>query len=190
MATKVKAAVLNRAFAQYKKDTNKVQAFTNTVSRRLVESGSSKDMGRMGEYLVKAELEDLGYEVKLLSGIESCDLKVKVGQSWKRVEVKTARASLQSKSNTRKDGTRGKQFFFSSLKTQLFDMVVLVFVDYDRTVIKVGGKLAKKHIDFWGTKGNNGLGLRFGENMRQDKEYGKNVFLDLDKKNVRLSLKS
>lgn len=187
MATKVKAAVMNRAFAQYKKDQKKVQGFTNVVSRQIVDSGDSKAIGRMGEYLVKAELEDLGFEVKLLSGIESCDLKVKIGQSWKRVEVKTSKVHFR---RANKNGTICKQFCFNALKTELFDMAVFVFVDYDRTVIKVGGKEAKKHIDFWGSKGNNGKIVKFGKNMRHHKEYGETVFLDLDKKNVRLSLKS
>ena len=184
MATKVKAAVMNRALLDYKKDSNKVQEFTNVVSRQLVEAGSSKDMGRMGEYLVKAELEDLGFQVKLLNGCSSCDLKVKVGESWKRVEVKTGKAGRQS------GGRKGKKFVFNAIKTRYFDMIVFVFVDYDRTVIKVGGEEAKRHLDIWASEGNNGKVIHFGKDMRHHKEYGRQVFLDLDKKNVKLSLKS
>tara|TARA_Y100000768_G_scaffold157327_1_gene117441 strand:+ start:154 stop:708 length:555 start_codon:yes stop_codon:yes gene_type:complete len=183
MSTKVKAAVLNRAFAQYRKDTNKVQAFTNTVSRQLVESGSSKDMGRMGEYLVKAELEDLGFQVKILNGIESCDLKVKVGESWKRVEVKTSRVGHQTYSS------KTKRFNYNAIKTHYFDMIVFVFVDYDRTIIKVGGAEGKDFIDLWGSQGNNGVNISFGPTMRHHKEYGREIFLDINQKSVKLALR-
>tara|TARA_B100001564_G_C20301549_1_gene517173 strand:- start:23 stop:577 length:555 start_codon:yes stop_codon:yes gene_type:complete len=183
MSTKVKAAVLNRAFAQYRKDTNKVQAFTNTVSRQLVESGSSKEMGRMGEYLVKAELEDLGFQVKILNGKESCDLKVKVGESWKRVEVKTSKVGHTTYAR------RSKKWTFNAIKTNYFDMIVLVFIDYDRTIIKVGGEKAKNFFDFWGSQGNNGINVNFGQTMRHHKEYGREVFLDINKKSVKLALR-
>ena len=133
------------------------------------------------------QLEDLGFKVKLLSGVDSCDLKVKIGQSWKRVEVKTAKVSLQTNAN--KDGTRGKKYCFNAIKTELFDMIVFVFVDYDKTVIKIGGEQAKTLIDVWGSDGKNGKILTCGKNYRHHKEYGREILLDMNKKNVRLSLK-
>ena len=187
MATKVKAAVMNRALVSYRKDQKKVQGCTNVGARQLAEAGDSKAIGRMGEYLVKAELEDLGYEVKLLSGADSCDLKIKIGQSWKRIEVKTSKVGLNT--TVRKDGTRSKIYCFNSIKTELFDMIVFVFIDYDRTVIKVGGEAAKRHIELWGSDGHNGKCLCFGENMRNHKERGQQIFSEIKKENVKTSLK-
>lgn len=187
MATKVKAEVCNRAAARYRNDKIKTQAYTDEVSRQIVESGDSKAIGRMGEYIVMEQLEDLGFKVKLLSGGDSCDLKVKIGQSWKRVEVKTSKVGLGTLA--RKDGSRRKNFTFNAIKTELFDMVVFVFVDYDRTVIKVGGAEAKKFVDLWGSDGMNGKCVAFPETYRHPKEYGREIVLDMNKKNVRLSLK-
>ena len=96
MATKVKAEVCNRAVARYKNDKIKTQAYTDEASRQIVEAGDSKAIGRMGEYVVMEQLEDLGFKVKLLSGVDSCDLKVKIGQSWKREEVKTSTVGLNT----------------------------------------------------------------------------------------------
>tara|TARA_Y100000401_G_C8296215_1_gene211462 strand:- start:268 stop:837 length:570 start_codon:yes stop_codon:yes gene_type:complete len=189
MATKVPAAISNRAKARFMNDKLETQAFTDVVSRDIVEAGDSTAIGRMGEYVVMEALEDLGFKVKLLSGTDSCDLKVKVGQQWKRVEVKTSKVGLQTK--PLKDGTRNKMFVFNGIKTQLFDMLVLVFVDYDKTVIKVGGKEAKKFVNLWGSNGINGRNLGYyKDSYRHPKEFGQEIFLDINKKSVRLSLKS
>ena len=187
MATKVKAEVCNRAVARYKNDKIKTQAYTDEASRQIVEAGDSKAIGRMGEYVVMEQLEDLGFKVKLLSGVDSCDLKVKIGQSWKRVEVKTSTVGLNT--TARADGTRSKKYAYNAIKTELFDMIVFVFVDYDKTVIKVGGKEAKKFVDLWGSNAINGKIIVFPENYRHCKEFGREIMLDINKKNVRLSLK-
>ena len=188
MATKVPAAISNRAKTRFMNDKLETQAFTDVVSRDIVEAGDSTAIGRMGEYVVMEALEDLGFKVKLLSGIDSCDLNVKVGQQWKRVEVKTGKVCLKKK--PRIDGTRTKRFFFNGIKTRLFDMLVLVFVDYDKTVIKVGGKEAKKFVNLWGSNGKDGKQLSYCNDYRHSKEFGQEIFLDINKKSVRLSLKS
>ncbi len=185
--TKVKAEVCNRAAARFRNDKIKTQAYTDEVSKQIVEAGDSTAIGRMGEYLVMEQLEDLGFKVKLLSGTDSCDLKVKIGQSWKRVEVKTSTAGHNT--TVRKDGTRSKKYSFNAIKTELFDMVVFVFVDYDQTVIKVGGAEARKFVNLWGSDAMNGKIIVFPENYRHCKEFGQEVLLDINKKNVRLSLK-
>ena len=68
-------------------------------------------------------------------------------------------------------------------------MVVFVFVDYDQTVIKVGGAEARKFVNLWGSDAMNGKIIVFPENYRHCKEFGQEVLLDINKKNVRLSLK-
>ena len=186
--TKVKAAISSRAKARYIKDKIETQAYTDAVSRDIVEAGDSTAIGRMGEYVVMEALEDLGFKVKLLNGIDPCDLLIKVGQQWKRVEVKTSKVGLQSKAL--KDGTRNKMFMFNAIKTQLFDMLVLVFVDYDKTVIKVGGKEAKKFVNLRGSNGKNGRNLFFyKDSYRHPKEFGQEIFTEINKKNVKLALK-
>ena len=188
MATKVKAAISSRAKARYIKDKIETQAYTDAVSRDIVEAGDSTAIGRMGEYVVMEALEDLGFKVKLLNGIDPCDLLIKVGQQWKRIEVKTSKVILHSK--TLKDGTRNKMFGFNGIKTQLFDMLVLVFVDYDKTVIKVGGKEAKKFVNLRGSNGKNGRNLFFyKDSYRHPKEFGQEIFTEINKQNVKLALK-
>tara|TARA_R100000152_G_C6696396_1_gene126823 strand:+ start:147 stop:713 length:567 start_codon:yes stop_codon:yes gene_type:complete len=188
MATKVKAAISNRAKARFIKDKIETQAYTDAVSRDIVEAGDSTAIGRMGEYVVMEALEDLGFKVKLLNGTDACDLLIKVGQQWKRVEVKTSKVGLHTHLN--KDGIRNKKFVFNAIKTQLFDMLVLVFVDYDKTVIKVGGKEAKKFVNLWGSNGRNGINLcYYKDSYRHPKEFGHEIFTEINKKNVKLALK-
>tara|TARA_B100001559_G_scaffold2615_1_gene2203 strand:- start:182 stop:727 length:546 start_codon:yes stop_codon:yes gene_type:complete len=179
MATQVKAAVLSEAVRQYRREAKETQAFTSSISRELVNAGSQK--GRLGEFLVKAELEELGFEVRILNGLARCDLQVKVGYHWKRVEVKTA---------VRYNGSGYAQFGFNSIKTKYFDMIAFVCVDYDRTEIRIaGGKYGKAFIDNHSAKCDNGRSFKLNRNYNHFRAKGQDIFTTMSKRNVLLSTK-
>jgi len=134
--TKNDGFLSQRDFQRYMKDYEKNVAiadrFTNCVSRSLMASGREK--GEKGEFIVKGILQDLGYEVRYLGGSDSCDLMVKIDGSWKAMEVKTAQYNSQ------------KQYQFSNIKPDLFDMIAFVFVGENGTTVKIGAKGGRNFI--------------------------------------------
>ena len=180
---KIPGFVSQRAFQkaneQYLKQERQDGKFVDPVSKEFVAAGQEK--GRKGEYLVMQMLQDMGYEVKMLSGTDDYDLKVKIKGTWYRVEVKTAA-----------QGRSYDNFTFSGIKTSYYDLLVTVFVGYDYTSVQISGQEGKLFIDEYGSNycGSNWESrppskiIHFNKFRTHRKLQGIEAFYDMTKKNV------
>jgi len=176
--------VSQRAFQKaneiYLKQERPDGKFVDPVSKEFVAAGQEK--GRKGEYLAMDMLQDMGYEVTMLSGTDDYDLTVKIKGTWYRVEVKTAA-----------QGGSSNNFTFSGIKTSYYDLLVTVFVGYDYTSVQISGQEGKKFIDVFGTdySGNNwekrppSKVIHFNKFRTHCKLQGTEAFFDMTKKNVK-----
>ena len=154
---KVDIDTFNSAMVEYRKDTVK---FSNEVSREMSLLGTNK--GRIGEYIVKTMFEDLGATVKVLNGYSSCDLLVTYYGKTFGVEVKTA--AFQP--NT-------KNYMFGQVKPNKYDMLVLVFIDEDETIVKIGGMASKKYISKRGSLGGGMRGYNIAFDINKSHSKGR-----------------
>ena len=176
-ATKIPGFVSQRKFAKYMKEyrTNEVadDSVIDPVSRELFSSG--KEKGRKGEYLVAGMFSDMGYESRVLSGHDECDVLVKINGKWLNVEVKTASA-----------GKTGS-YQFHRIKTNQFDILVLVLAGKDCTTVQIGGVEAKKFITKYATwvVRDSAYSMSFNRYRRHSKMQGKDgIWFDFTKDNV------
>ena len=180
---KIPGFVSQRAFQKanelYLKQERQDGKFVDPVSKEFIAAGQEK--GRKGEYLAMQMLQDMGYEVKMLSGTDDYDLKVKIKGTWYRVEVKTAA-----------QGRAWHNFIFSGIKTSYYDLLVTVLVGYDYTSVQISGTEGKRFIDTYGSNycGSNwelrpaSKVIGFNKFRTHCKLRGTEAFFDMTKKNV------
>lgn len=176
--TKIPGFVSQRKFQKYMKDFRKNEQadshIVDPVSQDLYASGNEK--GRKGEYIVAGMFKDMGYDARVLSGHDRCDVVVNVGDKWLNVEVKTSGININS-----------RQYVFNKIKPTLFDIIALVFVGHDGTTVQIGGSEAKSFIRRYGTVSYNddGYKLYFNPMRRHHKALGQEgIWLDFTKENV------
>jgi hypothetical protein len=174
-ATNIPGFVSQRDFQKADKDYLKNERqngkFSDPVSIEFMAAGGEK--GRKGEYLVKQQFEKLGYKVQILNGYDHADLRVKIGDEWKYVEVKTAA-----------QGGVSDNFCFNNIKTSNFDILALVMVGYDYTSIVIGGKSAKRFINVYGTLTDRGETVYFNRYRGHRFLKGEERFLTITKENI------
>lgn len=177
-ATKIPGFVSQRKFAKYMKEyhANEVadDSVIDPVSRVLSSSGNEK--GRKGEYMVAGMFRDMGYESKVLSGHDECDVLVKINGKWLNVEVKTA-----------SEGKTGS-YQFHRIKTNQFDILVLVLAGKNCTTVQIGGAEAKKFITKYATwvVRDSAYSMVFNRLRRHHKMKGKDgIWFGFTKANVR-----
>jgi len=169
----VSQRLFQKANQKYNESSRKDGKFADPVSREMVAAGDEK--GGKGEYIVAEMLAEMGYEVMVMLGKKSYDVKAKIKGKWRRVEVKTA-------------GQAGKSsiFGFAYIKTRYYDLLATVFVGYDYTSVQVSGEEGKKFIDKFGTSSDNRPGrcINFNQFRTHCKLQGLEAFYDMTKENV------
>ncbi len=147
--------------------------YSDPVSREMIAAGGAK--GTKGEYIVAEMLAEMGYEVMVVIGNKSYDVKAKIKGKWRRIEVKTA--AQMGKSHA---------FLFGAIKTRFYDLLATVFVGYDYTSVQISGKEGKKFIDKVGSSYENRAGkwISFNQWRTHCKLQGLEAFFDMTKKNV------
>ena len=172
--------VFEKAFKRYKSCNTDYGQFRDPISQKFIEA--ARDKGRLGEMYVQDMFEELGFQTKILNGYARHDLEVKVGRKWMRVEVKTAAAYI-------KKTCINELYTFSGIKPEYFDLIAFVCVGYDSTMIKIIGK-NKDFIECWGSDdGRGGYTIVLNHHRKHCKEFGQEIFLAFNKKNVKLALK-
>jgi hypothetical protein len=167
--------VSQHKFAKYMKNYRNNDYADETVidpvSKELFNSG--KEKGRKGEYLVAGMFTDMGYETKVLSGHDGCDVMVNIHDKWLRVEVKT---SLLKR----------RKYGFHRIKLTHFDLIALVFVAKDCTSVQIGGIKAKKFISTWATwvHRDTAYSMGFNNNRKHSKVREDDVWFEFTKKNL------
>ena len=169
----VSQRLFQKANQKYNKLSRKDGKFSDPVSREMVAAGDEK--GGKGEYIVAEMLAEMGYEVMVILGKQSYDVKVKINRKWRRVEVKTA-------------GQHGAshQFAFSYIKTRYYDLLATVFVGYDYTSVQISGEEGKKFINKFGSSNAKRPGncISFNQWRTHCKLQGIEAFFDMTKKNI------
>jgi hypothetical protein len=169
----VSQRLFQKANKKYNEFSRKDGKFNDPVSREMVAAGDEK--GGKGEYIVAEMLAEMGYEVMVILGKKSYDVKAKIKGKWQRVEVKTA--GQTGKSNV---------FAFAFIKTHCYDLLANVFVGYDYTSVQISSTEGKKFIDKFGTscKKRPGKCIQFNQFRTHCKLQGLQAFYDMTKENV------
>lgn len=169
----VSPRLFKAANKMYMEQNRKDGKFSDVVSREMVAAGDEK--GGKGECIVSQMFAEMGYEVMVVLGKQSYDVKVKIKGEWRRVEVKTAAQT-----------GRSHVFAFAYIKSDNYDLLATVFVGYDYTSVQISGKEGKKFIDKFGTSSEKRPGkcIRFNQFRSHCKLRGKEIFFDMTKKNV------
>jgi len=169
----VSQRVFQKANQKYNESSRKDGKFSDPVSREMIAAGEAK--GTKGEYIVAEMLAEMGYEVMVILGKKSYDVKAKIKGKWRKIEVKTAGQA-----------GRSNNFCFSFIKTNYYDLLATVFVGYDYTGVQISGKEGKKFIDKFGTENDKRPGkvIIFNQWRTHSKLQGLEAFFDMTKKNV------
>tara|TARA_B100001564_G_C20541065_1_gene624371 strand:+ start:378 stop:941 length:564 start_codon:yes stop_codon:yes gene_type:complete len=171
----VSQRVFQKANQKYNESSRQDGKFSDPVSREMIASGEAK--GTKGEYIVAEMLAEMGYEVMVILGKKSYDVKAKIKGKWRRIEVKTA-------------GQKGRshQFGFCFIKTNRYDLLATVFVGYDYTSVQISGEEGKKFIDRIGNLSKKtkrpGRTISFNQWRTHCKLQGLEAFFDMTKKNI------
>jgi hypothetical protein len=169
----VSQRLFQKANRKYNECARKDGKYSDPVSREMVAAGDEK--GGKGEYVVAEMLAEMGYEVMVILGRKSYDIKVKIKRKWRKVEVKTA-------------GQQGAshQFAFGFIKTGYYDLLATVLVGYDYTSVQISGEEGKKFIDKFGSsnKRRPGKCITFNQWRTHCKLQGTEAFFDMTKENV------
>jgi hypothetical protein len=169
----VSQRTFQKANEKHTMETRQDGKFSDPVSREMV--AAAGDKGSKGEYIVAEMFSEMGYEVMVLFGQKSHDVKVKIKGEWHRVEVKTS---------TQKGNANN--FCFAAIKTRCYDLLATVFVGYDYTSVQISGKEGKRFIDTWGStiETKPGRWINFNSFRTHCKLQGMEIFFDMTKKNV------
>lgn len=173
-ATNIPGFVSQRNFQRYMKDFDKNETVSDSivdpVSQHLYASG--KEKGRKAEYIVAGMFRDMGYDARILSGHDRCDVIVNINGKWLNVEVKAS-------------GIYNRQYLFGKIKPDLFDLIALVFVGHEHTTVQIGGTEAKKFIRLWGSSSEGGYKLYFNPMRKHQKTFGQEgIWFPFAKQNI------
>lgn len=134
--------------------------------------------GRMCEFIVAEEFKNMGYEVEMLNGCGSHDMNVLIKGVWHRVEVKSS-LIFHAKRNSY------NAYCMSSIKPQLFDLLVFVFVSPTGLTYKImNQKSFLQHFAKLFACRQEGYSVPFSIQCRNKYEYNKRYVLELTNENL------